>query len=150
MKKMLEKEVGSDMVIIPGTGNPVKAHKCQLMVRSPVFQAMFETNMQEASTTTVEVSEMSEEGVRALLAFLYHSDQSAPDEKCAVALELLCAGQKYTIPVLEAAIRDLILGKEDNWMDAEVAVQVFLFARNMPEEVDGNELKKKAAKALKA
>lgn len=147
---MLQEGIGSDANIIPSTGNPVKCHKSFLMTQSPVFRAMFRSNMLEARFHSVKIEELSEAGVRAFLAYLYYLDSSVPRQKCSIAVELLYASQKYMVPALETTMRDLLLQKEGQWYDVETAVKLFLLAFNLPVEEDKKKLKEKAVQALKA
>lgn len=141
-------ELGSDTVIIPGNGgNPVKCHQSFLMANSPVFLAMFQTEMKEAKSCEIEIQEMNEEVVRAFLAYLYYRDESQPDLKFEIAFQLLTAGHKYQIPDLVNAMTAILSCKPIVWYnDVDFAVKQYLFAKNLE---DGDDLKTKALLAMK-
>lgn len=64
-KKMFDHEVEIDVVLVASCGGWVKYHKGNLTARSPVFQAMFQSGMQEVASSSVEVSEMTENEVKS-------------------------------------------------------------------------------------
>ncbi|GIY89811.1 TD and POZ domain-containing protein 1 [Caerostris extrusa] len=71
------------------------AHKAVLSARSPVFKAMFLTEMKEKSGQCVEIPDMDEETVRLMLQFMYTAD--LPDLRWSTACRLYQAADKYEI-----------------------------------------------------
>lgn len=145
-ERMLKEEVDTNAVLVAGNGVRVKCHKSFLMVRSPVFKAIFESNMVEATTSTLDLTDMTEAGVRALLAFLYYADITEAKKDCEVAFELFEAGHKYDVEDLEETMKRLIVDKDLDWFSVDMALSLLLFARNL---VEGAELKTKAEDVLK-
>ncbi|GIY26322.1 protein roadkill [Caerostris extrusa] len=71
------------------------AHKNILGARSPVFKAMFLTEMKEKSGQCVEIPDLDEETVRLMLQFMYTAD--LPDLRWNTACRLYQAADKYEI-----------------------------------------------------
>jgi hypothetical protein len=68
--RMLEEGLHAD-ITISAEGGSVKAHRCVLASVSPVFNAMFEHQMREQLTSTVELPEMSIQGLQLFLVLIY-------------------------------------------------------------------------------
>lgn len=75
----------------------IKAHSLILAARSPVFKKMFETDMKEKSTNTIEIKDVSAEVFDSFLKFIYTDQHDA-----AIASDLLYLGEKYGIEDLRA------------------------------------------------
>lgn len=154
-KKMLEEEVCTDAVIIAKDGVQVKCHKGMLGAQSSVLKTMMQqTKMKEANTGIVEMLDMGEDSVRAFLAYLYHWDDTAARNDSQVAFDLFHAGHKYDVPSLEKTMEKVFLSKPSQWFDVEVALKLFLFARNLAsnslsKDKGPRQLKLKAFKVLK-
>lgn len=146
-RKMLKDEVACDVSIIPKNGAAIKCHKNFLCAHSAVLEAMFQTKMKESKTNTVEMPDMTEESVRAFLQYLYLWEVKEANKSSLIAFELLHAGHKYDIQKLEECMEKILLSKESPWYKVDVAMKLFLFARNRPE---GAKLKIKAIQVLKA
>lgn len=71
--KMLEEGLNSD-IILTARGGSVKAHRCVLSAVSPVFQAMFQHDMQEQLSSTVDIPDMTIEALQLFLLVLYTVD----------------------------------------------------------------------------
>jgi hypothetical protein len=67
---MLEEGLHAD-ITINANGGSVKAHRCVLASVSPVFNAMFDHPMREQLTSTVELPEMSIQGLKLFLVLIY-------------------------------------------------------------------------------
>lgn len=149
-RKILQDEIFTDAVIVTKDHSHVKCNKVFLMAHSPVFRAMFDSRngeLQEQQTNMLEMEDISEKGVRALLAFLYCWDQTDANKNSIVAFELLNAGHKYDIPKLEELMAEMLLKKGSEWFDAEVSVKLFGFGRNLPSKF-GQDLKMKAVNMM--
>ena len=72
---------------------------------------MFSSDMMERTENLVEMPDMTEAGVKALLAYLYYRNLLEPLKSAAVACELLETADKYGLESLLESMRDLILGK---------------------------------------
>jgi len=68
--KMLEEGIHTDITLV-AQGGSVKAHRSVLASASPVFCAMFQHNMKEQLTSTVEIPDMTIDGLRLFLLVLY-------------------------------------------------------------------------------
>ncbi|CAG2168295.1 unnamed protein product [Oppiella nova] len=75
----------------------LKAHKAILSARSPVFNAMFSSEMLETRENVIRIDDLSHEVVSELLTFMY-SGKVANLSK--VSKELLSAADKYELPQL--------------------------------------------------
>lgn len=149
---LLHVEHNTDVVIVAGNGSRVKCHKLHLSLHSPVFREMLQSNMNETQTQTLVLDDMSEEGIKAFLCYLYYRDMSRGERSPEMALQLLIAAHIYQVPVLEASMRDLFTSKiysETWWADnCFAAVKLFIFARNLTGPA-GIQLKLEAAYVLK-
>ena len=72
----------ADAKLLP-SGGDLEAHRCLMSVRCSVFQGMLSQGMREESSGVVEISDVSSEGVEAMLRFLYSG--SKPDASSASA-----------------------------------------------------------------
>lgn len=145
-REMLMEEISTDLTITAGNGAVIRCHKIFLAAHSPVLRIMFESNLEETKTNNIDMSDLTEEGVRAFLSYLYCWDIDKAEESCDVAFQLFYAGHKYDITRLEKCMEDLLLSKHDGWYESEVAFKMFLFARNMEK---GKDLVEKAVQILK-
>jgi len=75
------------------------AHRSILSVRSPVFAAMFSHSMLEDQNSTIEITDLQPETVRALLEYIYTSNVEEIDEHNAV--EIFKAADKYELELLK-------------------------------------------------
>lgn len=107
---------------------------------------MLDSDLQESKTNQIEMVDMSEQGVQAFLEYLYKSEKSLAEQNPQVALELLEAAHKYDIPHLEGNMKHLFLEKSNDWFNVDVALHLFLFARNI---CDYEHLKIKCVQVLK-
>ena len=78
-------------------GQTFDCHKAVLAARSPVFQAMFETNMKEKETNTVTIEDFKPEVVSEMLAFIYTGNISSQDTISEITTELLAVAVKYQL-----------------------------------------------------
>lgn len=77
----------------------------------------------------LEIPEMSVETVDAFLEFLYQIDTEIPNTDSKTAIQLLKAGSKYCIQKLKTVMMELILTQPDEWFEAGVALEIYLFSR---------------------
>uniref|UniRef100_A0A0N5BST2 BTB domain-containing protein n=1 Tax=Strongyloides papillosus TaxID=174720 RepID=A0A0N5BST2_STREA len=75
-------------------GVDLKAHKMVLSLRSPVFDAMFNSNIQESQSNRVEIKDFGINVVREMLTYIYTN--TCPKIK-ELALELMMIADKYGI-----------------------------------------------------
>ena len=81
----------SDVQIVCG-GQVFECHQVVLAARSPVFRAMFQSNMKEKETRKVEVPDISPEVLSEMYFFIYTGKSSKLGK---FAEELLAAAEKY-------------------------------------------------------
>ncbi|CAF4159161.1 unnamed protein product [Rotaria socialis] len=81
------------------TSTTFYAHRSILSVRSPVFAAMFSHSMLEDQNSTIEITDLQPETVRALLEYIYTSNVEEIDEHNAV--EIFKAADKYELELLK-------------------------------------------------
>lgn len=143
--RTLNDEVDAEATILARYGVKIKCCKNLLMVRSRVFKAMFESHMAEAATSAIEMSEMTEESVRAFLAYLQCSATSEAERDCEVSWMLFKAGHKYDIQKLQEDMKEIFLKKDRTWYTPVAALKLFTFARNLE---GGEELKGKVMQIL--
>jgi len=87
----------ADITITCG-GKIFKCHKSILASRSPVFAAMFKSNMKEMRTGRVEIKNMTPQVLECLLEYIYTSHASSVK---VLAKELLASADQYQIGKLK-------------------------------------------------
>lgn len=97
-KQLLSNKSLSDVIIQVG-GNNFDAHKTVLAARSPVFLAMFESNLTEDLTNTLKIDDIEPDVFMEVLRFIYTDDVENLDE---LADKLLAAAEKYMLDLLKA------------------------------------------------
>ena len=81
-------------------GQTFDCHLAILAARSPVFMAMFQSNMKEKETKTVTIEDFKAEVVSQMLNFIYTGNISSHDTG-EVATELIAAADKYQLDLLK-------------------------------------------------
>ncbi|KAF8706966.1 hypothetical protein HU200_030491 [Digitaria exilis] len=96
--------IHTDIVVKPGTGPPIPAHKAILAARSEVFRHMLSGDSQckAAAGESFSLPELSHDELSILLSFLYAGvlHQKVPERHLHA---LLVAGDKYDVPFLRRA-----------------------------------------------
>jgi speckle-type POZ protein len=95
-EKLLETNKFHDVILNCSTGSSekeFKAHKAILSVRSPVFQAMFENDLEEAKNNVVRISDIDPVVLKDLLSFIYCGKITNFENSC----DLFVAADKYQI-----------------------------------------------------
>ena len=91
--ELLQSGKCSDVVLEAG-GKQLKAHKCVLSTRSPVFAAMFEHDCKEKQDSSVEITDVPWDVLEALLRYIYTGQVQSLDQ---FALELMTAADKVSV-----------------------------------------------------
>ncbi|GFY77022.1 hypothetical protein TNIN_57851 [Trichonephila inaurata madagascariensis] len=78
------------------------AHKNILYVRSPVFRAMFTTDIKEKVQECVDITDLEDATVRRMLLYMYTN--ALEDFQWESALKLYAAADKYKIFALKASV----------------------------------------------
>ena len=108
--KMLEEGLHAD-ITLRAQGGSVQAHRAVLACASPVFDAMFRHEMKEQRTSTVDIMDMSIEGLQLFLLMLYISDISNENVSTAdhIVGRLRAAFDKHYAEVLDAVNKYQVL-----------------------------------------
>ena len=110
--KMLEEGLHAD-ITLRAQGGSVQAHRAVLACASPVFDAMFRHEMKEQRTSTVDIMDMSIEGLQLFLLMLYISDISNENVSTAdhIVGRLRAAFDKHYAEVLDAVNKYQVLDR---------------------------------------
>ncbi|XP_047101571.1 speckle-type POZ protein-like [Schistocerca piceifrons] len=97
MLALMESGEGADVTLVVGDSE-LAAHSVILAARSPVFAAMLRSDMREALSRRVEITDVQEAVVRQMVLFMY--TETVP-QLGSMAAELLEAAEKYNLPLLK-------------------------------------------------
>ncbi len=102
----------SDVYIIAESTNSesILAHKANLTLRSPVFKAMFDSNMYECSTNQIQIPDFDAITIRRMVEFLYKdtfTDINGTSYEDFVSL--LAIANKYKVIGLKKAIERYVI-----------------------------------------
>lgn len=103
---MLDEAIHADVTINTSDGS-LRAHKAVLSASSPVFHSMFQHDLKEKESSTVEIEDMTSESCMALLSYLYGT--ISQEDFWKQRLSLLGAANKYDILDLKDACEDSLL-----------------------------------------
>uniref|UniRef100_A0A1I8I867 Speckle-type POZ protein n=3 Tax=Macrostomum lignano TaxID=282301 RepID=A0A1I8I867_9PLAT len=95
--QLLERGQHADLTLCIG-GAELPAHKAVLSARSPVFQAMFQHQMEESRASRVVVEDVDEDTMREVLRYVYSGRAPRLDQ---MADSLLPAADKYQLDRLK-------------------------------------------------
>ena len=96
-KQLMESKSLSD-ITIDVKGQKFEAHKLVLAARSPVFLAMFQNDLMEKKTNTLDIEDIEPTVFAEVLRFIYTDEVNKLDE---LAKELLAAADKYMLDLLK-------------------------------------------------
>ncbi|XP_065076413.1 speckle-type POZ protein B-like [Ochlerotatus camptorhynchus] len=119
-------------------GHTIKAHKAILAARSPVFAAMFSTDMEESRQNQVTITDMEYEVAQQLLQFIY---TGKTDISPGTVDQLLVAADKYGLSRLKAQCEQTIF----NTLAIPTAIKTLIFADRM----NTQQLKSRTMKFIK-
>lgn len=103
---MLDEAIHADVTINTSDGS-LRAHKAILSASSPVFHSMFQHDLKEKESSTIEIEDMATESCMALLSYLYGTVNQEDFWKHRLAL--LGAANKYDIIDLKDACEESLL-----------------------------------------
>lgn len=86
-------------------GKEFKAHKSVLAARSPVFNAMFEHEMEECTKNRVEINDLDPEVFKEMMRFVYTGKAPNLDK---MADNLLAAADKYALERLKVMCEEAL------------------------------------------
>jgi len=95
-------------------------HKWMLSARSPVFKAMFQSNMKENELGTVEIEDIQQEAFSEFLNYIYTGSISLSFDK--YGKELLAVADKYQVDKLKRACEKELISKLDDENCSEMIV----------------------------
>ncbi|GER49183.1 BTB/POZ domain-containing protein [Striga asiatica] len=106
LSRMLEEGIHADLTITTADGT-LRAHKSILSASSPVFNSMFQHDLKEKESSTIEIQDMTCESCMALLSYLYGSINQ--EDFWRHRLALLGSANKYDISDLKDACEESLL-----------------------------------------
>ena len=86
---------------IQSEGQSFDCHMAILAARSPVFMAMFQSEMKEMETRTVSIDDLKAGIVSEMLSFIYTGNVSSHNSLSDIASELLEAADRYQLDLLK-------------------------------------------------
>jgi len=107
---------------------------------------MLESDFQESKSNRIEMPDVSEECVKAMLEFIYSMKLTEPFNCSMVAVELFHMAHKYDICLLEEKLAEMLPQRATKWYNVNAAVDLFRFVRNVDKY---GSLKKKMIQVLK-
>jgi speckle-type POZ protein len=91
-------------------GQTFDCHQIILAARSPVFMAMFQSNMKEKKTKTVTINDFKTEVVSEMLNYIYTGTVSSNDIS-EIEIDLLAAADKYQLDLLKNICEENLCSK---------------------------------------
>ncbi|KAK2161622.1 hypothetical protein LSH36_113g04013 [Paralvinella palmiformis] len=104
MGMLFERKTFSDVTLCVGC-HEFQAHKAMLAARSPVFNAMFEHEMEEKKLGRVEILDVDHEVMEEMLRFIYTGEAPNLDK---MADDLLAAADKYDLERLKVMCEEAL------------------------------------------
>jgi len=92
----------ADVTLVVGEAE-IRAHKCVLSARSPVFAKMFGSGMRETKENTVKIPYVEEEVMEMFVKFVYTLNFENMEHN---AEELLILADKYCVPALRLSCEE--------------------------------------------
>ncbi|ODM88761.1 putative BTB/POZ domain-containing protein, partial [Orchesella cincta] len=144
LQVLLPEGVECDFELISENGARIPCHRRFLSRNSTVLARMFETEWKDSQEKACNMN-ISEDGLNALLKFIYNASIDDPLGSPSIALELLETAYHYDIPLLEKAVRKILIKQSVSWYTTEMALKQHRFSLS----VDGyRDLKWKAVKVI--
>ncbi|XP_008799863.2 BTB/POZ domain-containing protein At1g01640-like [Phoenix dactylifera] len=106
--------IHTDIMVKPGTGAPIAAHRALLATKSEIFRTMLGSDVCKApAEDTISLSELSHDELKCLLEFLYAGclPKGSADKHL---YSMLVAADKYDIPFLRKVCEHQILDSMDS------------------------------------
>jgi len=144
LKRILERKLNCDVVIKVDKAE-FPAHMAILSANSPVFAAMFQTDMVEMNTGVVKIEDMSAKAVDAMLHFLYYRNMEKIETNVDIALEILRAADKYDIPDMKFTVTAFLCEESPKQFPMLTILEMYLYGH----ELDIEDIKSKALVVLK-
>lgn len=138
-KDLRKNEESSDVTIYVGD-EEYFAHKLILSTRSPVFAAMFKTDMKEKEEDTVEIEDVEPEVFELLLEFIYtgkFGEDHDEEDDSIDWLELMTAADEYDI----ADLKNICARRLASNLSVDDVIDIYILSDRIKEQ----QLKKTAA-----
>ncbi|CAL8132284.1 unnamed protein product [Orchesella dallaii] len=146
-KKMFHTEaVEYDFELISENGKAFPCHRRFLAGNSSVLARMFQSDWKDSKEKACNTN-LTEKGLKALLKFIYEANIDGPLGSSRLTFELMETAHhsQYDIPLLEKAMKKLLLKQSSLWYAIDVALRLYRFSI----KVDGcGDLKWKALKVI--
>ncbi|ODM88712.1 BTB/POZ domain-containing protein [Orchesella cincta] len=136
----------ADCCIVTSNKTEVSCHRCILAANSNVIRTMLTNGMQETQTNRIEMTDVSEEVVNLLVAYLYGRVMDTEEMKEEIAFDLLCTAHKYNIKPLEELMVVTLFNRPNDSFSMNTVLDVYFFTKNIE---DFNVLSEKMLKILK-
>ncbi|RYH28892.1 BTB/POZ domain-containing protein [archaeon] len=125
----------ADLTITCGDGEHIPAHKFMLCLRSDVFRAMFEHNMLESATNTINITDFDSVVVTEMVRYIY-TDTSRLEDMQGYCDQLLAIACKYGIKGLMNVL--------ENHMITTLNIENIVATLRMADMCNAEHLKSKA------
>ncbi|KAL7303410.1 hypothetical protein TKK_0004594 [Trichogramma kaykai] len=99
----------SDVVLRTACGKEIPAHKVVLATASPVFKAMFNHDMLENKSQSVDMIDISYDAAVEMLRYIYTG--SVETQECSLAAEVLAAAEKYQLEKLKNECEHILVSQ---------------------------------------
>ncbi|CAG7833735.1 unnamed protein product [Allacma fusca] len=114
-----------DSAVEPYASQGFAAHKCVLAARSPVFAAMFQSNMKETRSGEIELPDVNAAAMQAFLHSIYETSVSMLGVNTKKNLDVLALAHKYQIDDLVEGCTQNIVNIPLDEMPIKAALEVF-------------------------
>lgn len=164
LAQILDNDIATDTIINSGDGKKINCHRAVLIAKVPVFEAMFQrSGMTESITNEINMPDLNEAEVRALLGYLYKWDIQPALDKLTTAWNLLKVGNCYLVDDIVGVMREIMMIRRIELFSLDMAVEMLVFAYNIGQDKGsvkktkkddlmysvGDNLSKKAIQVLK-
>ncbi|CAL8135756.1 unnamed protein product [Orchesella dallaii] len=132
IEKLLNQMLLADCTIVASNKDEFECHRNILAAHSDVLHVKLTNDLKESQTSRIEMNDLSSDGVRCLLAYMYGREpQLVPTEP--ITFELLKTGHKYNIANLKQQMLKLLCGKPPHWFSTDGVLELYFFIVNFEE-----------------
>ncbi|ODM87577.1 TD and POZ domain-containing protein 1-like [Orchesella cincta] len=135
LQKLWTDKTLADCCILTGDNTEIRCHGSVLAANSDVFNAMLTSGLQESKTKRIEMADLSEKVVNALLSYMYGQEIKIFQMEYDMAFDLLRTAHKYNLVSLQWDLVDTFLKKPDNSYEMNAVLGLYYFTVNI-EELD--------------
>ncbi|CAL8135688.1 unnamed protein product [Orchesella dallaii] len=121
-----------DCTVVASNKEEFECHRNILAAHSDVLHVKLTNDLKESQTSRIEMNDLSPDGVRCLLAYMYGREpQLVPTES--ITIELLKTGHKYNIANLKQQMLKLLCTKPPHWFSTDGVLELYFFIVNIEE-----------------